>query len=331
MKQRIIPVKYMPYPESGGEIIVEGNLENMPNTEALIDVSQYTEARTLSIDNLDGYDKIRLIGMSDTIDYILIYRAPNLVFEGNLPSNLVSFTCESCRLTSLPELPDSLAWLSVRHNMLEELPELPEDLDELWCGANLLRELPELPESLTLLSCNENLLESLPELPNSLVTLECAMNNLTKLPCLLGTGLETLICQNNKLTTIPRIPITLLKFDCSINADLSYLPLLPNMEYVIYNNTRLYNFMRNFVPFDLLETQLNGEYDLRMEEKIANLNTYYKFVYLYYTLKYKSKFIKWLWKSREKKIQEQYSPEKLKELLETNEGEDLSEILEKWE
>jgi len=53
-----------------------------------------------------------------------------------------------------------------------------------------------------------------------------------------------------------------------------------------------------------------------------------KFHYLYYSLKFKKHFIKWLWKSREIKIMEKYHPKYLWENLE--EKTDLDEFMEKW-
>ena len=99
---------------------------------------------------------------------------------------------------------------------------------------------------------------------------------------------------------------------------------------LIYVNTRLYEMMDSFMLPERIRRS-DGDYKTIKQIRIRNLNTYHNFLDLYYTLKYKNQFIKWLWKSREKRIQEQYAPEKLKELLEANEGEDLSEILEKWE
>jgi len=49
---------------------------------------------------------------------------------------------------------------------------------------------------------------------------------------------------------------------------------------------------------------------------------------MYYHLKFKKNFIKWLWKSKEKKIIEKYHPKYLLENLEDNT--DLDEFLNNW-
>ena len=50
--------------------------------------------------------------------------------------------------------------------------------------------------------------------------------------------------------------------------------------------------------------------------------------HLYYSLQFKKQLIKWLWKSREKKIMEKYHPNYLLENLEENA--DLDEFLNNW-
>jgi len=62
-----------------------------------------------------------------------------------------------------------------------------------------------------------------------------------------------------------------------------------------------------------------------IKSKIAILN---KFRYLYYCLRWKKKFTKWLWKIREPQIQQKYHPRYLLEHL--TEDDELEEFLEKW-
>ena len=64
------------------------------------------------------------------------------------------------------------------------------------------------------------------------------------------------------------------------------------------------------------------------EQIILQIKIINKFRDLYYHLKFKKHFIKWLWKSKEKKIMEKYHPKYLWENLE--EKTDLDEFLEKW-
>jgi Leucine-rich repeat (LRR) protein len=82
------------------------------------------------------------------------------------------------KLTSFPELPESLRVLNCRDNKLTSLSELPESLINLLCHQNELTSLPKLPEGLTNLWCYENDLTSLPELPEGLKYLYCSNNKL---------------------------------------------------------------------------------------------------------------------------------------------------------
>ena len=52
------------------------------------------------------------------------------------------------------------------------------NLKKLYCNNNKLTSLPELPNSLLRLDCDNNNLASLPELPKSLEYLYCHNNNL---------------------------------------------------------------------------------------------------------------------------------------------------------
>jgi Leucine-rich repeat (LRR) protein len=90
--------------------------------------------------------------------------------------------CSYSKLSSLPELPNSLIELYCSYNSLSNLPELPNPLITLASSSNDLSSLPELPNSLINLICNNNNLSSLPELPNSLRILDLATNNLSSLP-----------------------------------------------------------------------------------------------------------------------------------------------------
>ena len=44
--------------------------------------------------------------------------------------------CSNNNLTELPELPNSLSYLSCFTNNLTELPDLPNSLNELYCSCN---------------------------------------------------------------------------------------------------------------------------------------------------------------------------------------------------
>jgi hypothetical protein len=56
-------------------------------------------------------------------------------------------------MTSLPEFPPSLTYISCSGNDLTSLPSLPHGLEKLYCSNNPLESLPELPSTLTGLAC----------------------------------------------------------------------------------------------------------------------------------------------------------------------------------
>ena len=366
MKQVIIPLRERFTDELATCYVrCDDEIESeLADAEALVDVTLYTNTKTFSIYNLENFGRTRIIGMSNTIERIYVFDVSNIIIEGNYPNRLRGLSYNSSTFIKLPPLPQSLYYLNMENCMLEELPELPEELELLYCRSNFLRVLPKLPNTLTTLCCdknllqvlpklpdnlhqlhcNDNLLESLPELPKSLSDLYCDYNKLTKLPSLSDSDLKLLSCNGNKITHLPRLPPTLKYLYCDDNTDLLYLPLLSHrMRDFTYNNTHLHEIIDEYIlpeehlsrirmiP-ELVDASGNIIHGNIQERSIVRkLNTYHNFLNLCCALKYKNQFIKWLWKSREKKIQEQYSPEKLKELLETNEEQDLDEILEKWE
>lgn len=208
--------------------------------------------------------------------------------------NLKEFYCSDNKLKSLPALPQSLEVLHCSGNKLTSLSDLPQNLKQVYFTKNKLSSLPTLPQTLEKLYCSSNQLISLPNLTRlkNLKVLECCNNQLSSLPSL-PQNLETLFCFNNKLT---------------------YLPTLPEkIVFVCWNNP----------IWDILDNDNNSF--MKVKEKIKIVNN---FRHLNYSLQFKKKFIKWLWKSREKQIMEKYHPKYLLENLEENT--DLDEFLNNW-
>ena len=123
----------------------------------------------------------------------------------DLPETLKILYCQENQLTSLPSLPQTLKKLICTHNQLTSLPPLPNSLKILWCNDNQLTSLPPLPDTLKVLLCQNNQLIFLPNLPESLRELYCSDNRLTSLPDL-PESLIVLYCDNNQLTTLPAFP-----------------------------------------------------------------------------------------------------------------------------
>ena len=206
--------------------------------------------------------------------------------------------CSHNELRNLPSLNENLTTLSCENNVITVLPSLPISLKSLHCNNNFMSSLPLLPENILNLHCNNNKLNSLPSLPNSLKNLHCHYNQLTSLPEL-PNSLEYLNCNLNKLTSLPEIPTSL--------------------NFLDYLNTPIYRIVNsNIDSVKRIDT-------IRRQIQIIN-----RFRFLYYSLKFKKQFRKFLWeKIREPKIQKYYSPDNLIELLRENE-EDVDEVLSNW-
>jgi hypothetical protein len=201
--------------------------------------------------------------------------------------------------TYLNSLPDDTKHIDLSKRGLTYLPDLSrfKELVILDCSFNKLTSLPHLNEKLDCLICSFNQLTSLPPLNEKLEILDCNNNQLTSLP-LLNEKLKMLYCYNNQLTSLPHL-----------NEKLQYLEFKFNP---IYN---LILSCYDYFPTD----------NMLINKTLKKINNFRD---LYYSLKFKKHFIKWLWKSKEKKIMEKYHPKYLWENLE--EKTDLDEFLEKW-
>lgn len=246
--------------------------------------------------------------------------------------------------TYLNSLPADRRILTIESIGITDLPDLSrfKNLKELYCGFNKLTSLPNtLPESLEILHCSYNKLTSLPDLTRlkNLKKLYCSKNQLSSLPTTLPQGLEELICSDNQLTSLPdlsrlknlkelncadnqlnslpnTLPESLERLFCFDNK-LTYLPNLPEKTiFIYYPNNPIYN---------ILNVDINNNSLMKVKQNIQIFNN---FRHLYDSLQFEKPFIKWLWKSREKKIMERYHPNYLLANLEENT--DLDEFLNNW-
>jgi hypothetical protein len=273
----------------------------------------------------------------------------NLTYLPKLPNSLEILHCDSNQLTSLPELPDSLTYLNCSYNQLTSLPELPVNLKELDCCSNQLTSLPELPDNLQELDCMQNKLTSLSKLPKYLNRIRCCNNRLISLPKL-PDSLKIINCNDNQLTSLPKLPDSLERLDCDYNQltslpelpenleqlvcgynKLTYLPELNNITYIELFGNPIYDFV---CSLEMIENDYDSDgkilpqyYDdgdintIKPNVKILN-----KFRFLYYSLKFKNKFRDWLWKKvREPKIEQQFHPIRLVELLKQEDINDIDE------
>ena len=226
--------------------------------------------------------------------------------------NLEILYCSNNKLTSFSNLPQSLKKLNCTNNQLISLSNLPQNLETLNCHNNKLTSLSNLPQNLEILYCTNNQLTSLSNLPQNLKELYCYHNQLTSLSNL-PQNLKTLDCSNNKLTFLSNLPQNLEILCCNKNK-LTLLPTLPQ-------NLKILNCVNN--PFYEI---VRGNTLIKTKQNIRTLNN---FCDLYYYLKFKKQFRKWLWeKVREPNIKKLYNPIYLVENLQKDD--DLDIVLYNW-
>lgn len=232
-------------------------------------------------------------------------------------TKLKNLYCHMNQISILPDLPFTLKELICFNNNLIVLPSLPLELEYLDCGNNQLTYLPDLPNTIKELHCSENKLISLPSLPYSLEKLYCRINKLTSLPNLFLCNLKVLNFSYNDISFINELPPFLekLKFNNNKFVLLPKLPLTVKYKYLDYkNNPLIYDFYSNNDICIIIAT--NQFYESKIITYINNIyDKIKKFKYLFFYLKFKKKFIKWLWKSREVMIMKKFHPNKICKLL----------------
>jgi Leucine-rich repeat (LRR) protein len=242
----------------------------------------------------------------------------------------------------LDSLPEDTIQIDVSGKELTYLPNLLRfnKLEILICSKNKLTSLPPLNKSLKILDCSKNKLSTLClnnylktlRLNENLEKLYCNYNQLTSLP-FLNKNLQVLDCSYNKLTFLPQLTHNLLMLNCCCN-QLSYIPPLKSklrklkvdfnkLYYLPLLNDRLLNDKLHELHFygnpiyQIISYRFGrGRYRVPLDGINIKINILNNFRYLYYCLKFKNKFNKWLIKSREKKIMAKYHPSKIDELLE---------------
>ena len=179
------------------------------------------------------------------------------------------------------------------------LNSLPDDI--LTLNVNMsydkcITSLPDLTrfQNLQSLNCHNTKITSLPNLPKSLKKIYCALNKFTYLPNLTCIeNLEELYCYNNNLTSLPNLP--------------------QNIKIVRCFNNPICNIV-------------DGSSLSQIKQNVEIVN---KFRHLYYCLKYKKQFRKWLWeKIREPKIMRTFNPLYLIDNL--KDDDDLDAVLDNW-
>ena len=199
----------------------------------------------------------------------------------------------------------------------EYFRSLSEDTEGINIDGKNLMYIPPLSKfvNLKVFSCSNNRLISLPSLPETLTELYCDNNCLTYLPQL-NKSLEILYCVCNKLQWLPCLPETLIELYCYDNS-LFYLPQLNK-------SLEILSCIDNPIHYLICNGDNDTLYDIGKKIQIL-----YNFKELYYSLKFKKQFRRWLWvKVREPKIKQKYNPICLLKHLKDNT--DLDEFLNNY-
>jgi hypothetical protein len=176
------------------------------------------------------------------------------------------------------------------------MPLLPYYLYKLSCQSNKLYLLPPLNQFLEILDCSNNKLISLPLLFNGGVneTNYYTLNLLGTKVHLLGS-LTSLKCNNNQLKSLPYLH-SLYKIECWQNPIYEIIGINIDEDDILFPNKQYY------------------------DEIIKKSNIFTHFREFYFLSKLRKKFLSWMWKSREKSIQEKYHFKYLEEVIKNNEN-----------
>jgi len=231
-------------------------------------------------------------------------------------TQLMKFTCVQCNLYQLPPMPPTLMILDCSYNNIHQLPTLPDDLTFLRCIYNELTTLPKLPSGLKILSCIENHLTTITNLPESLEELYCCDNLITFIDAL-PQNLTHMKCSNNELTCLPLLPAKLEYLRCDNNY-ITHIPYFPDtLKFIEFSNNQIELLPQPPPSLSYLVCdgnpicQIIDEYE-RHGVIVNKINILYKFRYLFYSLKLKTKFRRWLWERiREPKIKSSFSPQNI--------------------
>lgn len=165
---------------------------------------------------------------------------------------------------------------------------------------NYLDSLPSDIKSIEIYNKNLTYLPSLSRF-TQLTKLNVSYNNLTYLPKL-PNNLLYLYCFHNKLTCLPELPDTLLYIYCCYNPFIYDVESYDCYKYGVYGN--------NIYDIDVYDNEGDIEI-LNHDIKIVN-----SFRRLFYCLKFKKQFMRWLWERiRLPKIKFECKPENIVDKL----------------
>ena len=238
-------------------------------------------------------------------------------------TNLITLTLLRCSIKILSTLPNSLETLIITHSGLEYLPNLENTrLIEILCSHNNLKSLPKFPDTLILLNVSYNKLTTITDLPDSLKEITLSNNQIEKIQRF-PNNTRIINVNYNFLTELPTIPEKTNELMCNHNKLVSMPEIKSYDMWYLCFNCEVHGF------FICNEESYHVKREIK--EIIKKINLVNKFKSTYYHLLCKKQLRKWLWEYvREPKIKELYHPNKLNELLEDIDENNLEKVLDEW-
>lgn len=319
---------------------VENMLQNLPITTTSLYLGAAINMETIPslkhLTNLKNLD----------ISFNLLKHLPEM------PEGLTWLMCTCNRLTSLEGIPSTVHTILADQNRIRSFSWRFPSLKNVCLIANRIKTVGALPPNLESCFIGYNHIQCFPDLPETLQVLSCGHNDLIELPSRLPASLQTLFCEfNPRLSALPDIPHDLVSLSVR-GCNISRLPRLPdtistlefhdtpvvqmvNLPLYLFN---YYQVMENTPIGEIIRptaAAFTAERSLSVAELLdicrANLHKLNRFRELYYSLRYKRQFWKWLWnKYRITRIERAYHPDRLRERLEQEGGEeaDLEAVLQ---
>jgi len=303
------------------ETVTSLSITNCQNTRIPKDLRHYTNLKNFHI--VDVYMPCLPL-LSNTVETICCVNN-NLTTINHLPENLVSLRICYNFIKVLPELPTTVTTLRLSCNAIHQLPlTFHEGLEYVDVAYNLVKVLPDtLPESLTTLDIVGNMVERLPpRCGANLRTLKCSSNRIRELPPDFANtyaGLEELNILNNPVANIVSLPQTIRRLRMEytrIHMNNYRFPVPESLEYVCCE-----------LKWMLELAQIRGIYattGISMVPSIPGtmMRQVDRFRELYFAVKLRDPFWRWLWRIREPQIREELSPANLAKYLEEHNADD---------
>ncbi len=308
------------------------------NTYNLKECITYTRENDCINIELNDYTSLSFMNYNNLIDLNCSYN--QLTELNDLPDSLLYLNCRQNKLKKI-NLPPNLKTFECTHNQIERL-KMPDSLEEVYCAYNQIKKITHISKSLKKFNCVNNKLMKLPPIPKDLIYLCVAGNINLSLP-ILNNNLKKLNCSSCKIEKIDYLPESLEYIYLTGNNRISKLPFIKqklntlnikstNIE--IDNLCYLYDKIDNFSCYGCkLFNQSITEKDCKYynKENINILKIIYQFKFNYFLLRFKTKFMDWMWRVREKKVMEKYSPENLEKLLsDIIDEDDMMNKLDSW-